>query len=59
MLDTSVQETLINGIELDIDITPTFSLAAQQNSYPIIKSIRVSYPKKEEQESPHISVACS
>ncbi|HHX8375401.1 TPA: DUF4011 domain-containing protein, partial [Vibrio alginolyticus] len=52
MLDTSVQETLINGIELDIDITPTFSLAAQQNSYPIIKSIRVSYPKKEEQESP-------
>lgn len=52
VLDTSVQETLINGIELDIDITPTFSLAAQQNSYPIIKSIRVSYPKKEEQESP-------
>ena len=40
-----VEEPTVGQLELSIDIISTFSLAAQQNSYPILKSIRVSYPK--------------
>ncbi|MCP1339269.1 DUF4011 domain-containing protein [Idiomarina sp. M1R2S28] len=50
MEDKNIKNTTIKNIELAIDVTPTFSLAAQQNSYPILKSIRISYPKSDEQE---------
>ncbi|RPH16832.1 MAG: DUF4011 domain-containing protein [Alteromonadaceae bacterium TMED7] len=43
-----VEEPCVGHIDLTIDIISTFSLAAQQNSYPILKSIRVSYPKHDE-----------
>ena len=35
-------------IKLAVDITSTFSLAAQQNSYPILKSVRITYPQSED-----------
>ena len=35
-------------IKLEVDLTPTFSLAAQQNSYPILKSVRITYPQSDD-----------
>jgi len=43
-----VEEPCVGHIDLSIDIISTFSLAAQQNSYPILKSVRVSYPRHDE-----------
>ena len=43
-----VEEPCVGHIDLSIDIISTFSLAAQQNSYPILKSVRVSYLKHDE-----------
>ncbi|WP_370259314.1 DUF4011 domain-containing protein, partial [Idiomarina sp.] len=50
MNDVNVDSKTIKNIHLEIDVTPTFSLAAQQNAYPILKSIRIIYSKSEDCE---------
>lgn len=45
MRDTNV-DNCVGNIKLEVDITSTFSLAAQQNAYPVLKSICISYPKR-------------
>ncbi|MDU0352945.1 hypothetical protein RS130_02500 [Paraglaciecola aquimarina] len=52
---TVVEEPCVGCVDLSVDIISTFSLAAQQNSYPVLKSIRVSYPKHDEKELPSYS----
>ena len=50
MNDVVVKNISQTKIDIQVENTSTFSLAAQQNAYPVLKSIRISFPKDDEQE---------